>query len=663
MSNTGRPFIPNFDEEMDWDDHSDDEATAQALTLHQPAPPAAAAATAGPRAAPVASAVPAVPRAAPAAPRAAPPAALPAAALPAAPPAAAAAGAGPAPAPAPAQRQGGDGSRRRDRNARGGEQPARGGERPARGGERPARGGERPARGGERHARGGERHARGGRDARGGERPVRGGERPARGSRDARGGERPARGGAPPPPPQGRPRQAPPRQAAPPQPQEEFRIKGLADPVAPPVLSPPSGPAARAICLPRDSPDDSVAGNTVILHINLINDTRPTTLILGVDRLIDLLIHLLDYTDRNTRGEGSPETVNVHLLTALLAALKPEDRLLTGHRATEENRETWLIPVGDRSSKGALRGRQRDRSLLRTMVRPTPLPRPIAPAEEGSSSVVQYGKQLLAPSEEQRRLEEDVIRIAKEGSRGMVQYGKQPSAVFEKQRRLKEDYIRMAKEGKEAIHEDGQGSQPFDPNHTLSRDDLRGRIDAMSHKLWPDYDEIDRFFGIQASFSGGHGVGGDAASIYASQDIDQIRSWALESLKKYFDETICEIADEVDKDFYTDDQLAALPSEMQAISSKVGSTLERFFSGIACIRNVYETALRNGHFPPGELCRRFRENVTSPHPDRSWLDFSTSALRRLQATVPSPFRFVPATAANTAASSSSSQALIPSGLR
>ncbi|KAL9119726.1 MAG: hypothetical protein Q9187_003717 [Circinaria calcarea] len=128
-----------------------------------------------------------------------------------------------------------------------------------------------------------------------------------------------------------------------------------------------------------------------------------------------------------------------------------------------------------------------------------------------------------------------------------------------------------------------QGSQPSQPSGAPSRDDLRDRINAMSHKLWEDYAEIKRVFRIQQSFSGGHGVGGDAASTYASQDIDQIRNWALDSLKKYFDETICEIADDVNKDYYTDDQLAALPSEMQAISSKVRSTLERLFSDIACI--------------------------------------------------------------------------------
>ncbi|KAL9119399.1 MAG: hypothetical protein Q9187_004051 [Circinaria calcarea] len=197
LYDTGSPLRnlvvePGDEDHIDFGDDAINEAESQALIP-------AAATTTGPHAAPAprAAPAPAAPHAAPqaapqAAPHAAPPAATAAAVPAAAPPVAAAAGAGPAPAPAPAQRRGGDGSRRRGRNARGGE---------------------RPARGGERHARGG--------------------ERPARSGRDARGGERPARGGAPPPPPQGRPRQAPPRQAAPPQPQEELRIRGLADPVAP----------------------------------------------------------------------------------------------------------------------------------------------------------------------------------------------------------------------------------------------------------------------------------------------------------------------------------------------------------------------------------------------------------------------------------------------
>ncbi|KAL9119728.1 MAG: hypothetical protein Q9187_003719 [Circinaria calcarea] len=177
-------------------------------------------------------------------------------------------------------------------------------------------------------------------------------------------------------------------------------------------------------------------GQTVILHIVLMNDIRPT--ILGVDRLIDLpLVRLLDHTDRTTRGVGlpDPETVSVHLLATLITALdhtivttlgamivvalvlvlalETEDRMPTDHTTTEESRETWRMPVGgSNSSKGVLRGRQRDRSLLRTV--PAQLPQHATPTTVGSSSVVPHGQQSSAQSEEQKRLDEEVLRGVQE---------------------------------------------------------------------------------------------------------------------------------------------------------------------------------------------------------------------------------------------------------
>lgn len=184
----------------------------------------------------------------------------------------------------------------------------------------------------------------------------------------------------------------------------------------------------------------------------------------------------------------------------------------------------------------------------------------------------------------------------------------------------------------------------------------------MGEQLWRDYHWTVWYFRTQASLSGSHGVEQDTASIDASRDIDEIRRIALERLYKYLDETICSNADKVNADYFTDDQLAALPGQMKAISFQVRFTLVIFFSQLNSIRPVYEIALRTGRYSSGMLLHMFNVTVAGADPDTNWLDFSSNVLNHLRPLARPVFPFALVTAAGTEAPSSS-QALVVSGSR